>query len=388
MRTYRWSLAVLSLLALSLLVAEEAGAIPAFARKYNMSCLTCHQPFPKLKAYGEDFAANGFQLPGKEPARAFRKTGDDWLLLMREVPLALRMDGFLRWRPQASGRSDFQTPYILKILSGGNIAPDVSYYFYFFFSERGEVAGIEDAFILFNNVFKTGLDVTIGQFQVSDPLFKRELRLPFEDYRIYGVSPGMSGINLTYDRGVVLSYGLPTGTDLSFQVLNGSGIGEADAGRNFDTDKYKNLMLRVSQDVVDPLRIGAFGYYGKEEQVGRVNTLWMAGPDLTLALDKVELNMQYVERRDDNATFADSAVELTTRGAFAEVIYLPEGDDSRYYGVLLWNWLEGKGWTLKSNALTGHLGYVLMRNLRLTGEYTYDFVLKANAVTVGFVSAF
>ena len=142
MGTHRQIFVVLSLLALCVLVAQEAGAIPAFARKYNMSCLTCHQPFPKLKAYGEEFAGNGFQLPGKEPARAFRKTGDDWLLLMRELPLALRMDGFLRWRPQESGRSDFLTPYILKLLSGGSIAPDVSYYFYFFFSERGEVAWI------------------------------------------------------------------------------------------------------------------------------------------------------------------------------------------------------------------------------------------------------
>jgi hypothetical protein len=307
---------------------------------------------------------------------------------MREIPLALRMDGFLRWRPQESGRSDFQTPYILKILSGGNIAHDVSYYFYFFFSERGEVAGIEDAFIFFNDVFSTGLDLSIGQFQVSDPLFKRELRLSFDDYRIYGVRPGNSNINLTYDRGVVLSYGLPTGTDLSFQLLNGSGIGIADAGRNFDSDKYKNLMLRISQDIVDPLRVGAFGYYGKEGQLGIVNALWMAGGDLTVALDKIELNAQYVERRDDNPTFVDPAVKLETRGAFAEVIYIPEGDDSRIYGVVLWNWLEGKYWTLKSNALTGHLGYVLMRNLRLTGEYTYDFVLQRSAVTFGFASAF
>ena len=223
---------------------------------------------------------------------------------------------------------------------------------------------------------------------MSDPLFKRELRLPFDDYRIYGVRPGNSGINLTYDRGVVLAYGLPTGTDLSFQLLNGSGIGKADASRNFDTDKYKNLMLRISQDVVDPLRVGAFGYYGKEEQIGVVNTLWMAGGDLTVAFDKIELNAQYVERRDDNPGFADPAVKLETRGAFTEMIYIPEGDDSRFYGVLLWNWLEGRYWALKSNALTGHLGYVLMRNLRLTGEYTYDFVLKTSAVTLGFVSAF
>ena len=43
-------------------LASDLFAIPAFARKYNMSCKTCHSPFPTLKAYGDEFAGNGFQL--------------------------------------------------------------------------------------------------------------------------------------------------------------------------------------------------------------------------------------------------------------------------------------------------------------------------------------
>ena len=46
----------------------EIYSIPAFARKYNMSCKVCHSPFPKLKPYGEDFAGNGFVLKDKDPA--------------------------------------------------------------------------------------------------------------------------------------------------------------------------------------------------------------------------------------------------------------------------------------------------------------------------------
>ncbi len=65
----------------------------------------------------------------------------------------------------------------IKVLSGGLISRNISYYFYFFLAERGEVAGIKDAFIMFNNLFRTELGVSAGQFQVSDPLFKRELRL-------------------------------------------------------------------------------------------------------------------------------------------------------------------------------------------------------------------
>jgi len=119
---------------------------------------------------------------------------------------------------------------------------------YFIFTEGGEIAGLEDAFIMFNNLFKTDLDLYVGQFQVADPLFKRELRLTYEDYRIYGVKVGQAMADLTYDRGVMLTYGLPTGTDLTLEIVNGMGLDPVDDFGTFDNDKYKNFMLRVSQD--------------------------------------------------------------------------------------------------------------------------------------------
>ena len=67
------------------------------------------------------------------------------------------------------------------------------------------MAGIEDAFLYFNNVGGVDFDILVGQFQVSDPLFKRELRLTRDDYTAFTLRPGASGIDLTYDRGVVLS---------------------------------------------------------------------------------------------------------------------------------------------------------------------------------------
>jgi len=378
-----------SLLAAGLLLTaiQDAGAIPAFARKYDMSCTTCHAVFPKIKPYGNEFAGNGFQLPDKEPPRYYRETGDDLLLLMRELPFALRLEGYARWQPQTAGRSDFQWPYLLKLISGGQIARDVSYYFYFFFGERGEVAGLEDAFVMFNNIFKTELDVYLGQFQVSDPLFKRELRLTLEDYQIYRVKPGNSSVNLTYDRGVMLTYGFSTGTDIIVEVLNGNGIGAADDERNFDRDQYKNLALRVSQDIGEHVRIGGFGYYGNEDK-GTVNTMWMAGPDMTFSTDQLELNLQYVERRDNDPLFSSATTKVATRGAFGELTYIPDGDKSRWYGVALVNWVESDLSDLNYKTATGHVSYLMARNLRLVGEYTYDFENKANKVTVGFVSAF
>ncbi|MCK7517297.1 MAG: hypothetical protein MZV64_06015 [Ignavibacteriales bacterium] len=49
--------------------------------------------------------------------------------------------------------------------------------FTYILQKIGEVGKIEDAWLMFNNLFGSELDFTIGQFQVCDPLFKRELTI-------------------------------------------------------------------------------------------------------------------------------------------------------------------------------------------------------------------
>ena len=357
--------------------AVNLQAMPAFARKYQMTCKTCHTPFPKLKAYGEEFAGNGFVIKDKDAPRYYVDTGDSFLSLLREIPVALRMEGFFIYNNADTKQWDFTSPYVLKILSGGEITKNIAYYFYFFFSERGEVAGIEDAFFMFNDLFGSDLDFYIGQFQVSDPLFKRELRLTFEDYQVYRAKPGESNINLTYDRGVMFTYGFPTGTDFTLEVLNGSGIGEANVFRNFDDDKYKNFVFRVSQDLGDYFRVGGFSYLGKEGKDGIGNSLWMLAADATIRAKPFELNLQYVARRDDNPSFAVSTLvpseNVKTGGGFAELVYLPKGDDSKWYLTGLYNWVDSDLDELDYSSATVHFGRMLRRNIRATAEFSYVF---------------
>jgi hypothetical protein len=371
---------------------ETSFGIPAFGRKYNMSCQTCHSPFPRLKDYGEEFAGNGFVLSDKDAPRYFLKTGDDDLSLLREIPVALRLEGYVTYNNKNSDQSDITAPYLLKFLSGGSIAPDIAYYFYFFFSERGEVAGIEDAFIMFNDLFGTDLDLYVGQFQVSDPLFKRELRLTFEDYQIYKTTAGFSNSDLTYDRGIMLTYGLPTGTDFTLEILNGTGIGHANILRNFDNDKYKNVMVRISQDVAEGFRIGGFGYFGKEKLKDDLNnsfenSLRIFGPDLTLKLkDQLEFNFQYVARVDDMPTAF--ATNIKSNGGFAELIYTPKDDESKWYGVALYNWVKSDIKDLEYQTGTLSLGYMLRRNIRFIGELTYNIDKKYAQFSTGIIAAF
>jgi hypothetical protein len=67
-------------LIIAFFASQNLWGIPAFARKYKMSCKTCHEPFPRLKPYGAEFAANGFVLKDQESARNFTETGDDQII--------------------------------------------------------------------------------------------------------------------------------------------------------------------------------------------------------------------------------------------------------------------------------------------------------------------
>lgn len=370
----------------------DALGIPAFARKYRMSCSTCHAPVPRLKAYGDDFAGNAFKLEDREPVRAFFDTGDDLLTLQRELPVAVRFDSYLRFQTKELGRrSDVQTPYYLKFLSGGQIAGNVGYYFYFFFSERGEVAGVEDAYLHFNNLFGHDLDLMIGQFQVSDPLFKRELRITLEDYPIYKVKVGQTPSNLTYDRGVMLTYGTDVGFDAVLEVVNGNGIGPANEAHIFDSDDNKNFALRLSQQI-GALRVGAFGYRGKATVLGSDNTFRYLGADVTLDVGTtLQLNVQYLERRDDNPFFLRSKPRKTTvRGGFVEAIWAVDGEAGRPWLTFLYNWVDSPAElrALRYESATLSFSYLMRRNLRLVAEVTRDLDLKATRAALGFVSAF
>lgn len=390
------SLFVLWVSALILLLSD-VHAMPAFARKYQMSCKVCHSPFPRLKEFGDTFAANGFVLPDKDTPRYFVDTGDDKVSLLRDLPVAIRFEGFASYNHSDSRQVDFSAPYLVKLLSGGAITKHVSYYLYFFFGEKGKVAGLEDAFLMFNDILGD-LDIYVGQFQASDPLFKRELRLTFEGYRIYETKVGLSNIDLTYDRGIMFTYGLKSGTDVVLEILNGSGIGDADSTPfgTFDTDRYKNLLGRVSQDIGKNFRVGAVGYTGKEEQRGAVNSLRMLGIDGTAEAGPFQLNLQYLERRDQNPGFTMSGGsigvhEIKTRGGLAELIYTPHGDDSKWYGVGMFNWVDSGLKELQYGSATLHFGYMLRRNIRLVWEFNQCFRSpdgKYAKFSVGMVSAF
>ncbi len=388
-----------------IVLTKDAGAIPAFARRYKISCSTCHAPFPKLKPFGNDFAGSGFILQEEEKKRDYVSSGDDMLWLNKDFPIAARFDSYGVVEADNKVKSDIQTPYGLKLLSGGAIYKNIGYYFYFYMAERGEVAGIEDAYIHFDNVFNTNLDIMVGQFQTSDPLMKRELRLTYEDYEFYKTRVGISNTNLTYDRGLMLVYGInKTGTDITCLLVNGNGKGEAGVDRKFDNDKFKNFGLRLNQSIGGVGSIGFYYYSGKEASLNWdekfTNRLSYYGPDFNINIGPLELTTQYLVREDSNPLFNDKTIDIKTSGVIAELIFSPQLDRSRWFITALYNKINSdiddyeqdledfgaKKLAYHSATLSGT--YLVSRNLRLVAEYMRDIEHESNRIALGIVTAY
>ena len=379
----------------------EAEAIPAFARQYGVSCSLCHAPAPALTDFGEQFAANGFRFALEEPPRDTIDTGDPLLQLMGDLPLAVRLDAYAQGRTGGGAPAvDLQAPWMIKLLSGGRVSEKVSYYMYFFMSERGEIAGLEDAYVQFSDVGGSGIDLLVGQFQVSDPLFKRELRLEYEDYQAYRVRVGTARADLTYDRGVTAAFSPWDGADASLQLLNGRGLDEAGDDHVYDSDDGKAVAARLSQDF-GAFRLGGFGYYGVETGQGVDNAIRIFGPDLTVGLGPtLRLNAQLLRRLDDRPFFDDPiALDTDVDMGFAELLWTPQGDAGRWFFTALYNHIDadrpvfsirqGEAGLLESYR-AGALGanYLLARNVRLTGEVQYDLDRDDFRFVTGFMTAF
>jgi hypothetical protein len=399
-------------------LSQSAAAIPAFARKYRVSCLQCHAPVPRLNAFGEGFAGNGFEFAINEPPRDTVGTGDPLLRLQNDIPLAIRFDAYVRAQNKPTGGQnsiDLQTPWVMKLLSGGLVADKISYYMYFLLTERGEVAGLEDAYVQFTDVASSGVSVILGQFQVSDPLFKRELRLEYEDYQPYRVKVGLTAADLTYDRGVMALWSPREGTDVAVELVTGRGLNEASGNRQFDGDDAKSTLVRLSQDV-GPVRVGAFAYHGYERELGTTNTISMWGPDATIPLGSFgEVNASFVRRTDKDPFFgtcspadpcpgnATTSFSTTVNSGFAEALVWPQGLGGRLFFSALYNWIDsdrpvvslrlgeqdrGSGFLSKYETVAGGVHYLYRRNVRLMTEVGWDFQREQARVVIGSMLAF
>ncbi|HXH37041.1 MAG TPA: hypothetical protein VNN08_00290, partial [Thermoanaerobaculia bacterium] len=130
-----------------LLNVPTASAIPAFARKYDTSCQTCHVGFPKLNPFGEAFRLNGYRMPKETEeqikikpvslgAEAYKRMWPKAIYpsdLPGQVPLALnvKMASVYASSLDDTGHTithnDFQFPQEANLFAGGTLGEHMSF---------------------------------------------------------------------------------------------------------------------------------------------------------------------------------------------------------------------------------------------------------------------
>jgi hypothetical protein len=123
------------------------------------------------------------------------------------------------------------------------------------------------------------------------------------------------------------------------------------------------------------------------------NKVRMLGPDIRINInDKFVMNAQYVYRTDSHVFDEDSGLNydnVLTHGGFAELIFSPKGDRSKWYLTGLCNWVDSDVDALDYTSATLHAGFLARRNLRFVSEFTYEFSgIQNKKLSLGFVAAF
>ncbi len=393
---------VFTMLLLITLIPTKSNAMPVFARKYDMSCITCHAAFPKLNEFGEQFAADNMRLPNWKDTT--KSGGDDMLALPDTVPLALRTQAYVQKREantidvvtgeEISADTDIQSPYLIKLLSSAPLSDHITYYFYAIFAEKGgngEVI-VEDAWFRHDDVFGTDVGMMLGQFQVSDLMFAREVRLTFQDFMVYRMA------GLTYDRGLLFDYAAGP-VDLALGWVNGNGIeenftinspGYKRPDHLFDNNSGKAVFGRIGSEVAG-VGFGLFGYSGSQKNATAPAGTTSGDRDtdkISYGIDvsgmvggKTYWFAQLLQNQWDG--FLQEGTNYKWFGSFIGVDYI---HSDRWAYSLLYNYTDANDFEntdtiyegIDMNSVTLTASYYFMRNIKGIIEVNFDLLDSVN----------
>ncbi len=180
---------------------QSAEAIPAFARKYSLSCTACHEAWPKLNDFGRAFRDNGYRL----------KTGTDdptdqvpayW-------PVSLRTSPGYSYTTTSNQATDeglralktgsFEHPEA-DILTGGTVGSKVSFLAVIAGFGKDSMAAIESAWVRLDDLGGTSwLNLKLGKHEVDQPRSGHRSLTLTQGYLVYSHRPGGDANSLDFD---------------------------------------------------------------------------------------------------------------------------------------------------------------------------------------------
>jgi hypothetical protein len=306
-----------------ILRAERACSIPAFARKYDTSCQTCHIAYPKLNAFGDAFRRDGYQFPAgmdaefvkEKPvplgAEASKRAFPDVVwpgTIPGSSPVSLFFNGEMDYNPHGPVRSSFaDLGNSIEVAAAATLGEDLACWGQGALNSDGS-AELERVFLSFTNIIgdSYALNARLGVIEPRLFSFSTHRSLlegywiterPFSDDMGWTIEETQKGIEingmargrLEYDAGLVESFGLPQSRKdfyghLTYKFggmrLDGITSGAGSSG--------------PSQPYIDnSITFGAFGYSGGAligtANSSQENDFTMFGGDVNAFWDRYNL---------------------------------------------------------------------------------------------------
>lgn len=284
----------------SLFFASRTSAIPAFSRRYETSCTTCHVLPPKLNAFGVAFKNNGYRMPGddekfvKQPdvpmgSPGWKKVWPKGVwpgAISDRIPLSGALELTTDVAPKEPVKVDFAFPEEFEIMAAGTLGSSFSYLgeLAFEFADGETEVAFERGHLNIQLTPSHLVNLRLGRFETGATPFSRfSHRLTAEDFivsnfravpggfrfrsrqqgfELWGAKNGPGGGGLQYSLGLVNGSGAAS-DDNSQKDFYGSasykikGFGVLGPVKPLDT-------LKATENYIDnSVEIGVFGYDGR-----------------------------------------------------------------------------------------------------------------------------
>lgn len=325
---------------LSVMFANNANAIPTFARKYRTSCTTCHIGFNKLNGFGEAYRLNGYNIPAgdaayikEEPASlgapAWARVWPDAVwpgLIPGAVPISFLLHHRVNIQEDNDTTTvDFNMPHEFELIAGGTFGDFASFFGEYVLDEDGGVEGIEQMFIIFNDIFagnfgdflpENALNIKIGKFDIAAEPFYEATRRTTQHLQINSYTVGADTWRFRNRQSGFEANGiLANRFKYAVGIVNGNGSVNDD---NDDKDVYYRLSYKhggmafdgtggeeLGEELVqrnnwvdDSITVGTFGYFGASDIAARKNRFFRVGSDLRISYANLDLYGAGVYGRD------------------------------------------------------------------------------------------
>lgn len=164
---------------LTMIAAQQAGAIPAFSRQTEKSCSTCHQALPKLNQTGQSFRTNVFRFPEDK----------EWTDIqdMKHVPVSARIIVEAEYNKMDNSKpTSLLRVERIEVWGGAPLGRTGKFSPYFDIQYVSRTLAVNQAYGQLNDLFgATGhglLNLKVGQFDIALPFLSHTQRVMRQRY--------------------------------------------------------------------------------------------------------------------------------------------------------------------------------------------------------------